>query len=231
MAVSGTYASEQLHQVIAWSLFFCADIYQRRAGGELQFDGERPGPGWHAHGYFAVQRFVLAQGEVRRVRLWKQRWFHPGEKRSCHSRPPDELAGVGVCTLILVLLLWSWLDGDRGLLTSEPVLPDLSHCASTRTVQRWFRRLLPDAMSIQQAIRLALIERSEPRPVEQMFPSGLPPPAGLVRRLRRGPSAEFVRLWRALALLLGGAIKLDVQVAVLLAEARGRGDTASTFLR
>jgi hypothetical protein len=231
VAVSGTYAPECLHQVIASSLAFCTDIYRTRSGGELQFEGERPGPGWHSHGYFAVLRWMLVQGEVERIRLWKHRWFHPGEKRSCHSRPPDELAGAGVCTLILVLLLWAWLDGERGLLTCEPVLPELSACASPRTVQRWSRRLVPDAMAIQQAIRLALIHRSEPRPVEQLFPSGLPPPAGLKKRLRRGPSADFVRLWRAIALLLGGATKLDVQVAVLLAEARGRSDTARRNLQ
>ena len=222
----GTTDSERLHQLLASSLFCCTDIYRVRAGGALQFDGERPAANWHAHGYFSVRRWMLVQGKVVRKKVFKQRWLQPVEKRTCHSRPPDELVGMGVCTLVLALLLWAWLDGERGLLTSEPVFPDLNSCASPRTVQRWFQKLAPDAMLIQQAVRLALIERCEPRPIEQLFSSGLPPPEGLKMRFRRG-SSEVYALWRALALLTKSTIKLNVPAAVLLAEARKRSDATS----
>jgi len=215
-----------LHQLLSSSLFCCTDIYRVRAGGALQFDGERPAADWHAHGYFSVRRWMLVQGKAVRKKIFKQRWFQPKEKRTCHSRPLDELVGMGVCTLVLALLLWAWLDGERGLLTSEPVFPDLDKCASPRTVQRWFQKIIPHAMSIQQAVRLALIERCEPRPIEQLFPCGLPPPEGLKMRFRRD-SPLVTTLWRALAITLEGATKLNVNVAVLLAEARGRSNTAS----
>ena len=225
--MSGTSdKAERLHQLLASSLFCCTDIYRVRAGDVLQFNGERPGTDWHAHGYFSVRRWMLVQGTAVRKKIFKRRWFQPTEKRTCHSRPPDELIGIGVCTLVLALLLWAWLDGERGLLTSEPAFPDLDKCGSPRTVQRWFQKIVPDAMSIQQAVRLALLERCEPRPIEQLFPCGLPPPEGLKMRFRRGPP-EVYELWRALALLIEGSTKIDVPTAVLLAEARGRSDTTS----
>ena len=168
---------------------------------------------------------MLANGSVVTRRIWKRRWYHPLQVRSCHSRPPDELAGVGFCTLVVLMKLWAWLDGEAGLLRCEQVEPELETCGSTRSVQRWLQRLLPHAMEIQQAVRLAVIERCEPRPLEQLFPTGLSPPDRLVRRHWRDPPPITI-LWRALALLLGGATRLDVQVALLLAEARRRYDTA-----
>lgn len=224
--MSGTHAVEQLGQVISSSLFLASHLYQRRADGDLQYDGARPAGGWHGHGYFPRWLWVLARGQVRRVRIWKHRWRRPRSGPTCHSRPPDELAGVGFCTLVVVLKLWAWLDGERGVHRCEQAVDDLeTRGGDPRSVQRWLRRLLPHAMTIQQAVRLAVIERCEPRPLEQLFPTGLSPPERLVRRPWRDP-LQTTKLWRALALLLGAAIKLDVQVTLLLAEARGRCDTA-----
>jgi hypothetical protein len=206
-------------------LFLASNLYRRRTGGDLQFDGVRPAEGWHGHGYFPRWLWVLARGRLQRMRIWKHRWRPRRGGPTCHSRPPDELAGLGFCSLVVVLKLWSWLDGGRGVHQSQQVLGDLEMRGDPRTVQRWLRQLLPDAMVIQQAVRLAVIERCEPRPLEQLFPTGLSPPSRLVRRPWRDPSG-IDKLWRALALLLGGAIRLDVQVALLLAEARRRCDTA-----
>jgi len=222
--VSGTYAVERLRQVISSSLFLASHLYRRRADGDFQYDGDRPAEGWHGHGYFPKWLWVLAHGRLRRVRIWKHRWRlrHDGATR--HSRPPDDLAGLGFCTLVVALKLWAWLDGDRGVHQSRQALGDLETRGDPRSVQRWLRRLLPHAMAIQQAVRLAVIERCEPRPVEQLFPSGLSPPDHLSRRPWRDPSGTN-QLWRALALLLGGAIELSVPTTVLLAEARGRCGT------
>lgn len=44
---------------------------------------------------------------------------------------------------------------------------------------RWLRRALPVAAATQHALRHAIIERSEPRPVEMPFLRGLAPPTSL----------------------------------------------------
>ena len=209
---------------------FCvvAGLYVRRPDGDLRFDGVRPGPGWHAHGYFARRLWVLERGHRVRRRLWKRRWLDPRSGGTRHSRPPDDAASVWSCTLIVTLKLWAWLDGE-GLLTGTEVIDELEDHAAFRTVQRWLGRALARVDELLHYLRLAVIERCEPRPVEQLFPSGHDPPARLLHRRWRRPK-EIGRLWQALAWLFGGAISLATPAAVLLAEARGRrGATESTF--
>lgn len=187
------------------------------------YRGHRPGPDWHVHGCFSRRLWMLYRGRLVRKRLWKARWLDPGASRTCHSRPPDDVPSLSFCTLVLALKVWAWLDGDRGVHRVRDVHEDLESCPCPRTVQRWMSRALPVAMRIQQAIRLSIIERSEPRPVERLFPGGLSPPRGLVGRHWRDP-LQVVQLWRGLALLLGSSTRLQIPVAVLLAEARGRWD-------
>ncbi len=214
-------AVEMLRAWVSNSAFRVTMVYSRRSNGDLQFDGVRPEGGWHAHGYFAVLLWMVEQGQPRRMRVWKRRWLLVAEGRTVHSRPPDQLPYIRSCTLVIVLLLWSWLDSDRGVQTHRQVIPALEGLVSPRTAQRWLRRGLPHAMTIQQRIREAVIERSEPRPVEHLFPCGLSPPEGLRRRRWRDP-AEVWKLWRGLALLMIATTGLNTPVAVLLAEARGR---------
>jgi hypothetical protein len=219
--VCGTYELERLRQVVGSSLFLVSGHYQVRADGDLVYQGQRPGPEWHAHGYFPRLLWMLVRGTERRVRIWKRRWLHLDSGGTCHSRPPDELPSLGFCSLILVLKLFSWLDGPRGVHHAPQVFDGLTTCGDPRSVQRWLRRGLPHAMTLQQALRLAVIERCEPRPVEHLFPGGLSPPEGLSRRRWKDPPS-VERLWRALAIVLGSAIELDVPTPCLLAEARGR---------
>ncbi|MBI4933412.1 MAG: hypothetical protein HY828_06005 [Actinobacteria bacterium] len=162
-------------------------------------------------------------GHLTSVWLLKQRWLDASTGRTCHSRPPDDVPWLHFCTLVIALKLWSWLDGGRGVASAPSVVEDVDDRPCPRTVQRWLLRAQRYAMEIQQAIRLAVIERSEPRPVETLFPGGLSPPDHLVRRRWRDPPA-LDKLWRALALLMSGARGLCVPAAVLLAEARGRWD-------
>jgi hypothetical protein len=162
---------------------------------------------------------VLQAGELRRVRLWKHRWLHPTEGTS-HSRPPDEKGRLSVCALVYVLALFGWLTAPAGVHTHEPVFADLKESPSPRTLQRWLRREVKDALKTQQAFRLAVIERCEPRPVESLFVGGLSPPPWPRRPWRDPPLVG--RLWRAYALILGAAVKLPLPAAVLLAEARGK---------
>ena len=221
--MAGTYSTEELAEFIHGGLLVGAGIYRQRPDGSLQFDGERPGAGWHAHGY--MPRRLGSQ------QLWKRRWLRIGSASpaTVHSRPPDDLASIRFSAFAVVLKLWAWLDGNAGLCRYEEPGPVAGLGGSRRTVQRWLRRALPLATNTLQAMRRAVIERSEPRPIEQLFPRGLPPPKSLRRRPWRDP-ASVSSLWQALALLLGGAGALNVSPPVLLAEARGRQATPNQLL-
>jgi hypothetical protein len=127
---------------------------------------------------------------------------------------------LSVCVLVYVLALFGWLSSPRGAHAHEPLILDADdvQAPSARTMQRWLRRALPSALETQQAYRLAVIERCEPRPVESLFSGGLSPPVGIRRSWRDPPLVAS--LWRAFALTLGAALKLDLPAALLLAEAR-----------
>ncbi len=223
MPEPATPALDAVRRIARDSLYVVGREYVQRPDGALQYDGARPGAGWHAHGYFAVGLWVLAQGVVRRVVLYKRRWFEPALRVTCHSRPPDDPLGARSSTLVVFLALWAWLSSDAGLHRHDPVFPDIDGCGSRRTVQRWLARVRPYAMAIQQAIRLAVIERSEPRPVERLFPQGLSPPRGLLRRRWKDPR-PVGRLWRALVIAIQGSLATSTPLSILLAEARGRWD-------
>ena len=203
------------------SLCAVAGVYaQRHVSGGLQYDGERPGPDWHAHGYFPKGLWMLRRGRLVFRSVWKRRWRLIGTNTTCHSRPPDDPVFVHFCTLIVVLKLWAWLSSGVGLHYRQQPIDPIPR-GSTRTVQRWLRRALSRSEDIQQAIRLAVIERSEPRPVERLFPRGLSPPQELVGRGWKDPSS-VTTLWRALRILFHGSKALSIPLTVLLAEARGR---------
>ena len=221
--MSGICQLSQLQYLIRDSLFEVGDVYRRRPGGDLQYDGVRPGPGWHAHGYFCCLVWMLIDGRAIERRLWKRRWLLVGTTHTCHSRPPDVLPGISFCTLIIVLKLWAWIDAEVGLHKYAELLPELQGCGSRRSVQRWLRKLLPRALDIQQAIRLAVINRCEPRPLERIFPCGLDPPPR-VHRKRWRDGLMVTSLWTALTMLFGASCDLKIPCATLLAEARRRCD-------
>lgn len=222
--MAGTFDAGQLREAVQGSLLAVSGLYRVRSNGDLQYDGVRPDDGWDAHGYFSRQLWMLVEGRPIRRRLWKRRWLSLDEGRTCHSRPPEDIPSLRSCTVIVVLKLWALLDSAAGLHTSPEVLPALEGHVSPRTTSRWIRRALPRALELQQAVRRAVIERCEPRPIERLFPAGLSPPRGLQCRRWRDPSA-VATLWRAFAVLLAGAIELSVPAALLLAEARGRCGT------
>ncbi len=219
-SVDGTTPSlEKLREIASSSLFAVGQVYTRRSNGDLQFTGVRPGPGWEGHGYFSRGLWVLHAGRLKHVRIWKHRWLdRTGGTGTCHSRPPDEMGQLSVCALVYVLALFGWLSAPCGLQNHEPIWFDLKTTPSRRTLQRWLQRALPKALETQQAYRLAVIERCEPRPVESLFPRGLSPPEWPRRPWRDPPLVG--RLWRAHALILGAAVTLRLPAALLLAEAR-----------
>lgn len=187
--------------------------FVRRSCGSWQYNGERPGPGWHAHGYFATRLLFIEGDRLVRRQVFKRRWLHVSTGRTRHSRPPDALPHFSVTTVLVVVLLARFL----ALVVPHVDALELEEVRSERTLQRWSHRAQSVALQVQQAIRRALIERCEPRPVEQLFKGGLSPPDD--------PSADptpVSTLQRGLSMGLQGALALEVSLSVLLAEARGR---------
>lgn len=224
-AVRDSNTVDAFRDIIQNSIAEASCGYVVRADGDVIFLGHRPQDGaWYGHGYFPKTSWVLRGGKIVQITIWKHRWRKVGTSTTCHSRPDEETPSAGACLLIVILIIFTWLDSGKGLShrdRQEPIEGICEACASRRTIQRWLHKLLPHAMDIQQAIRRAVIERCEPRQVETLFEGGLPPPKGMERRPWKDPLSVST-LWRAFALLVRGAIQLDVPVALLLAEARGR---------
>lgn len=139
------------------------------------------------------------------------------------DRTPDEFGAVHVALLVVLLKLYAWVQSGDGILTYEERIPALEAVSCARTVQRWLRRLLPDTGRLESALRTATIERSEPHPIENLFPGGLSPPGAGRRRRWKDPEAIY-RLQTGLAYLVDGAVALSTSVTVLLAEAHRRLD-------
>jgi hypothetical protein len=204
-------------QVVLHGLSSASYVYQLEADGRRVHRGARPGPQWQGHGTFARKLWTLVDGALVRVEVHKQRWRLTGTTRTCHSRPPDDLASVWFCSLVVVTALWGWLRGDDGLHRHEPAAPALSKRPSPRTVQRWLGRSLAHAEATALSLRRAVIDRCEPRPMESYVGGGLSPP-----RRRWGDPGKVTALRSGLFHLFEGAAALDVHVSLLLAEARGR---------
>jgi hypothetical protein len=201
------------------------------SGDRWTFERERPGPGWHRLDWRPRTLFVLVfyppkAKEPPPVRLeervlFRRRWRFGRSGRTHQDRSPDEVGRRHVVLLVLLLKLWGWLSSEKGLLRHEEVIPSLTKHGCERTLSRWLARALPCALDFERAVVFGTVERSEPRPVEQLFPRGLSPPDTLLRRRWRDP-ARTSTLWQGLAWLLGGAIELGLSTTALLAEVRRR---------
>jgi len=154
------------------------------------------------------------------VRVWKHRWLCLCCGRTMSTGPPDVLPYIPFCTLVVVALLWCYLDGEKGIVNALP--PELEHTVGTRTLARYLKRAKALCLKTQQAIREVLIEQKEPRPWEECFPSGLSPPPSLTKRHREPSSAA--KLWRALAMLLQGSKTLSASPCLLMARAREKSE-------
>lgn len=187
--------------------------FLRRGAGAWQYNGERPGDGWHAHGYFPRDLpFIEGEDSVCR-RVYKRRWLEVATGRTTHSRPPDALPHHLVSTALVIVLLARFL----ALAVPEVDSLELEDVRSERTLQRWRGRAEHVGLPVQQAVRHAWIERCEPRPVEELFEADSSPPGD-----GSAVSPPVTTRQRGLSMALRGARALEVSLAVLLAEARGR---------
>jgi len=176
---------------------------------------------FHAHGRYKRWLKTMKNWVLTRVGVWKHRWLCLCCGRTMSTGPPDVLPYVPLCTLVIVILLWSYLNGKRGLRNSIP--GELSDDTTARSVARYLKRAKSVCLKTQQAIREVLIETKEPGPWEECFFSGLSPPESLIRRHRRDPS-QAVTLWRALAMLLVGSEVLSASPCHLMARAREKAE-------
>lgn len=155
--------------------------------------------------------------------LERRRWRLAGTTQTRIDRAPDELAGVRVVLLVALLKVASWLLSGEGLYGYADRPVTLGPLGCRRSVQRWQRRLSHDAAPLQGALRTAVVERTEPQPVEKLFPGGLSPPEAVRRRRWKDPEATY-QLATGLAFLVRGAEALSTSTTVLLAEAHRRLD-------
>jgi hypothetical protein len=175
---------------------------------------------FHAHGRYrrwvkTIRKFALTS-----VRVWRHRWLCLCCGRTMSTGAPDVLPYTPLCTLVIVALLWCYLDGEKGIHYAVP--PELDRAASPRTLARYLNRAKALSLKTQQAIREVLIEQKEPRPWEECFRSGLSPPPSLIKRHREPSPASM--LWRALWMLLKGSQALAASPCLLMARAREKAE-------
>lgn len=204
------------------SLFVAAGVYTVLGDGVLVYSGIRPGADWHGHGFFPKTLTMLRNGMPRKVKLLKHRWKDTVSGITAHDRPREDPVFVRFCSLVVFLRVWAVISSEKGFHNREELFEGLeSGCGSDRTVQRWTARCMENAMLIQQAIRLVIIEEVEPRPVESLFVGGLSPPHDVAQRRWKSPQ-NFNSLYRGYAMLLVTANKLATHASFLLAGARRR---------
>ncbi|MDY6953707.1 MAG: hypothetical protein SWE60_19540 [Thermodesulfobacteriota bacterium] len=138
-----------------------------------------------------------------------------------NTGPLDVLPYHPFCTLVIIILLWSYLDGQSGIRHCIP--GELADDVTARTLARYLKRAKTVCLETQQAIREVLIETKEPRPWEESFFRGLSPPQTLIERHRRDPSQTGI-LWRALAMLLRGSETPSASPCLLMTRAREKSD-------
>ena len=176
---------------------------------------------FHAHGRYKRWVKTMKDFALTLVRVWRHRWLCLCCGRTMSTgRPLDVLPYIPLCTLVVVALLWCYLDGGKGIHNALP--PQLEHAVTPRTLARYLKRAKALSLKTQQSIREVLIEQKEPRPWEQCFQNGLSPPESLIKRHREPSPAGM--LWRALAMLLQGSQALSASPCLLMARAREKAE-------
>lgn len=182
--------------------------------GLWHYPGVRPKPEWHGNGSFVAKLRDLDDERLAVLRLAKPRWRDPATNETVHTPPPGDL-GLRYSGLIVALQLFAWIDAGIGLHRFEALFQALDDRPSRRTVQRWLARLRPRALVLQQHARGVVFRFvGKPRPLDMLFPGGIPPPRGPWRE--PGPVAK---LFRGLAMVLGAAVAKKLPAALLVTEA------------
>ncbi len=161
--------------------------------------------GFHAHGRFKRGLVTLRNLTTTKIKIWKHRWLCLCCDRTMSIGPPDVLPHIPHCTLIIIALLWAYLEGNNGIHNSIP--PQLDDAPSPRTLARYLKRAKAVCKETMQVIKEVLIEIKGPRPWDSAFSQGLSPPERISEWHREPEKAEI--LWRALAMLINSDALLD----------------------
>ena len=153
---------------------------------------------FYAHGRFKRGLFTFKNHTITKIKIWKNRWLCLCCNRTMSNGPPDILPHMPYCTSVIVVILWSYLNGNKGIHDSIP--PQLDYAPSPRTLARYLKRAKVVCKETYQAIKEVLLEMRRPRPWDKAFAQGLSPPERL-NKWHRKPEAS-TNLWRALAMLL-----------------------------
>jgi len=182
---------------------------------------------FHAHGRYARSLTTLKNWTLTTVKVWKHRWLCLDCEKTMSTGPGNVLPYIRICSLVVVALLWHYLDSQAGIHNSIP--DELSEATEPRTLAGYLKRAKAVAIKTQQTIREVLIEQIEHRPWEDYFDQGRSPPDRL-SKLHRNPS-QATTLWRALMMLVAGSEALSIQPCLLMARAQQRTKlTGSHFL-
>jgi hypothetical protein len=188
---------------------------------DVQHRGERPGPGWHAHGITAKLLIVVNDGALLTLRLAKQRWLHVDTGTTTHDRPVWDRPRARYALDVVVVALATWLFSDHGLHNTD--WPWNDDRPSTRTVQRRRRALRPHAESWLQHSRLRFLDYVAPRTLEDLLPAGgIPPPEGVRKQAPVKRVANASKLRDVLGMHRSLAQGLCIPFRKLLVVARWR---------
>lgn len=171
---------------------------------------------FHAHGRYPRSLTTFKDHFLKTIKIWKYRWLCLCCGRTMSNGSEDIVAYKQNCTLVIVALLWAYLESGKGLHSCIP--EKLYQAASPKTLFRYFKQAKTVSRQTQQAIREVLIEVTEPRPWDDCFFHGLSPPEGFFKRHRNAQKTEA--LWRALTMLRIGSRNLSKAPSLLMARAR-----------
>jgi len=200
-------------------------VYKSEAPEECPRCGTREGR-YHSHGGFLRWLKTLVDGGIERIRLRKPRFLCLTCGKTFSLHPPETIPRKSYCSFLIILFLWSYLASSEGM---HQCLPgEFSEDVSARTVARYLWSARRVATETQQFIREVLIQRIEPRPVEELFPGGLDPPESLRRKQSKEPDTAW-SLWRALHMLRQGAQAIPIDPRTLLAWANQTSQAKKRF--
>jgi hypothetical protein len=189
---------------------------------ETVFEGERPGEGWHAHGWTSKGLWVVHDDRLVWLRLHKRRWLRVETGQTCHSRPVWDVPHSPYGLDVVFCVLGAWLLAVQGLHhVAWPWSHQQPERPARRTAQRMLRRLALDADRWLLGLRLALTDIVAPRPLEEILPTGgIPPPEGCTHVTQR--SAHASKLRGAVWIANCGVQSFHISMRRLLGVARRR---------